>query len=91
MNKAIQYVFIAACLVGAAYLFGRALVARDNNRIDRATTFSYKVAYEKSKRDALQAKAELHRIQTDPRYYEQIIRENLGWIKDGEEIYIIEE
>jgi hypothetical protein len=52
MNKAIQYVFIAACLVGAAYLFGRALVARDNNRIDRATTFSYKVAYEKSKRDA---------------------------------------
>lgn len=91
MSKAIQYVIIAACLVGAAYLGGRALVAKENNRIDRATTFNYKVAYEKSKRDARQVKAELHRIQTDSRYYEQIIRENLGWIKEGEEIYIIEE
>ena len=86
-----QWLLIGVMLVAIGGISGRVYLSWQNNHREAATTAQYQEHLDDTTQEVEDLKEELDRLRTEDSYYEQLIREELGWVKDGEVIYIIDD
>ncbi len=90
-KKAVEWLIAIFILWGIGVTAGKIYVAYGEYKKNAKATARQELKLDELKRQVSVLQEEVYRLNNDHQYYEQLIRESLGWVKQGEKIFIIQE